>query len=252
MEDSRWKHPKIQVGDIFPTNFNGDVKVIEYNNAKNIIIEFQDEYKHQKRVSAAHLRNGKATNPFKRSVCGIGYTGVGDYSHKSELFKTWCNMLNRCYNPLFLNKHPTYRDCYVCPEWHNFQNFAHWLFHNEFYGLGYQVDKDLLVQGNKLYSPDTCLLVPMKLNMVLIENTTPTRDLPTGVTYCKEKKKYAAQITMHSKHKLIGRFKTIDEAEAAYIKAKDAYIKEVADEFKGKIDERLYLVLMNWTASDRK
>lgn len=248
---------KIEIGDVFPTNQGCMATVVEYVNARKVLIEFNDEYKHQRYVYASHLRAGKARNPFHKSFLAFGCHGVGIYKKDiggkvTEEYQAWRNMLTRCYDPSYLNKAPTYIDCYVCDEWLNFQKFAEWYTANEFYGAGYQLDKDLLVQGNKIYSPKTCLLIPQKLNKALIENTTLSRDYPTGVCYDKSKRSFAAQITMHGKHKLIGRFKTPELAESAYISTKDAYVKDLAVEFKGSIDDRLFIVLMNWTASNRR
>ena len=59
---------------------------------------------------------------------------------------------------------PTYIGCTVCIEWNNFQNFAGWF--NENYIEGYDLDKDIKVNGNKVYSPVTCLIVTPKENTI--------------------------------------------------------------------------------------
>lgn len=69
-------------------------------------------------------------------------------------------MIKRCYNQKCLLKDNTYRGCSVCDEWLNFQNFGEWYDEN-YYEVPNEVmdlDKDILHKGNKIYSPDNCVL----------------------------------------------------------------------------------------------
>lgn len=101
----------------------------------------------------------------KPSVYGIGYVGNGEYvtrkgSVHTTAYDKWHGILERCYSPNASVKHPSYRDCYICDEWMNFQVFAKWFYEN--YpddGISYHIDKDIKVKGNKVYSPSTCLFV---------------------------------------------------------------------------------------------
>ena len=71
-------------------------------------------------------------------------------------------ILERGYSKLWKEKHPTYENVYVCEEWHNFQNFAKW-YYNNYYSINeerMEIDKDILYKNNKVYSPDTCIIVP--------------------------------------------------------------------------------------------
>ena len=49
-------------------------------------------------------------------------------------------------------------------EWHNFQVFAKWF--DENYMEGFQLDKDIKIEGNKIYSSGTCLFVSPTNNKV--------------------------------------------------------------------------------------
>lgn len=101
----------------------------------------------------------------KASVCGIGYVGNGEYVTKKNgvhttAYNKWHGILERCYSLKARAKHPTYSDCSMCDEWLNFQVFAKWFYDN--YpndGVKYNIDKDIKVKGNRIYSPDTCLFV---------------------------------------------------------------------------------------------
>jgi hypothetical protein len=100
-------------------------------------------------------------------VFGVGYVGVGKYLAFSNgieepAYNLWIGMLNRCYYVKSLKASPTYRDCTVAKEWHNYQNFAKWYEDN--YVEGYQLDKDIKVEGNRVYGPDTCMFVTSQEN----------------------------------------------------------------------------------------
>ena len=86
-------------------------------------------------------------------------------TYKCPAYVCWENMLARCYDLKVQEKHPTYKGCTVCPEWHLFSNFRNWYFTN--YVSEWELDKDLLIDGNKIYSPETCRFVPKDLNVFL-------------------------------------------------------------------------------------
>lgn len=103
------------------------------------------------------------------TVCGIGYFGIGKYksSTKGKLtksYRAWYAMLSRCYSENAQKIHPSYVDCYVTKEWFNFQVFAKWF--DENYIDGFQLDKDIRVKGNKIYSPEACCFVSQQDNVI--------------------------------------------------------------------------------------
>lgn len=188
----------------------------------------------------------------KKLLYGKGVYTQGEYSSKengkqSHVYGIWKGIIERCYSERSLMKNPTYIDCTVCDEWLHFQTFAHWLMSNEFQGLGYQIDKDILSPESKIYSPETCVLVPAEINMLLVASDKKKGLYPVGVAWKKDRNKFHAKIRRHGKTRHIGYFATCDEAEAAYIHAKKAYVKEIADKWRGRIDERAYHGLINWS-----
>ena len=103
-------------------------------------------------------------------IYGIGFIGVGNYKSRNKTghtkaYNAWAAMLQRCYDSKLHLRNPTYKECSVIEEWYNFQNFAGWFEKN--YIDGYQLDKDLLIKGNKIYSPETCCFVPKEINLIL-------------------------------------------------------------------------------------
>jgi hypothetical protein len=139
----------------------------------------------------------------------------------------WRAMLRRCTCKLWLAKHPTYLGCSVCESWLTFSNFYTWLEKTpNFQDLS--LDKDILVPGNKVYSPDTCCLITQHVNTLLTSCTSSRGDYPVGVTYSKRENKYRAVLSTFGASKHIGTFKTPEEASDAYLTAKKEHILEVA------------------------
>ena len=90
------------------------------------------------------------------------------------------------------------------------------------------LDKDLILQGNKIYSPKTCLFVTREINLLLNDNKANRGKWPIGVIFHKQVKKFRAQIYINGKSKHIGCHDSPEEAHEAYLKAKYALIKQVA------------------------
>ena len=90
-------------------------------------------------------------------VSGVGINDI-EINTKDKCYKVWHSMMNRCYSKKYHSKFPTYQNCSVCNEWTYLSNFKRWF--DENYVDGYVLDKDILVKGNKVYSPETCCFVP--------------------------------------------------------------------------------------------
>jgi hypothetical protein len=107
--------------------------------------------------------NGKLV--YGVGVCTKGECKAYENGNKTKAYYTWKNMLKRCYSPNYQAENPTYIRCKACDEWLDFQVFAKW-FEESYPNDGglYQLDKDLKVVGNKVYSPKTCLFVSGAVN----------------------------------------------------------------------------------------
>jgi hypothetical protein len=92
----------------------------------------------------------------------VGVVDVDDCEEDAK--KCWHRMVRRCYDDKFHESNTTYFDCEVCEEWLIFSNFASWF--KEHYVEGWQLDKDILVDGNRIYSPRTCCFVPQEINSI--------------------------------------------------------------------------------------
>lgn len=114
---------------------------------------------------------------YEPSVHGVGFIGEGEYKSRknSKMYGVWSSMIGRCYSPVTQSKQPTYIGCTVAKEWHNFQNFAKWYVENHPKGdVRYHLDKDKLVEGNKVYSPQNCCFITQGENTrIASENKIP-------------------------------------------------------------------------------
>ena len=166
----------------------------------------------------------------RKLVCGVGVNDAGynvtSYSNGREfmcqIYARWKSMLQRCYNKLCQDRHPTYRGCSVCDDWLIFSNFAAWYELN--YVYGYDLDKDIKIKGNRVYSPETCLLVPRAINGLILDCPKSRGSYPVGVSFHKQHNKFIAKISIDRKRKHLGYFHSAEEAGNAYIKAKNKEI----------------------------
>ena len=237
-------------------NCKGDLmKIVEYNSSTNIVVEFQDEFHYQVKTSYKYFSKGEITNLFGKHICNMGYIGNTKTSVNGKTKKSydiWNSMIHRCYDEKVHTKRPTYKECIVCDEWLCYANFEKW--YNENYyevdGEKMCLDKDILVKGNKVYSPKTCRIVPNEINVLFTKSDKNRGSYPIGVTYNEKRHKYLAQISKlinGKKHKIIiGSFFNMDDAFKAYKQAKEIYIKEIADKYKQYISNDIYIAMYNY------
>lgn len=181
-------------------------------------------------------------------ILGIGVNDIQDVNRHEKAWVAWRGMFTRCYSEKMHNRNPTYVGCSVCKEWHLYSNFRKWYYDNFRPGLELELDKDILVKGNKVYSPKTCCLVPHRINCLLEKNDSLRGDRLIGVYRDHATGEYTSSIKMFKECKFLGRFKTEDEAFGAYKLAKEAYIKLVATIHftNGYITRDVYLALLNY------
>jgi hypothetical protein len=185
-------------------------------------------------------------------VCGVG---INDRSCPAKVngkltkeYSLWKNMLNRVYSKTRLENKPSYLGCSVSDTFLYYHLFYNWCqIQIGFNAIGYDLDKDLLIKGNKQYSEDTCVFIPKELNALLTKTTACRGLLPIGVT--KHGSKFQAQCKVLGKLKYLGLFDTPELAFQAYKAAKEAYIKEQAELYKDSIDPRAYQALLNYEVS---
>lgn len=180
----------------------------------------------------------------KKLVYGVG---VNDLNLESSniVYKYWIHILERCYDDGFQKKQPTYIGCTVCDEWKYLSNFKKW-FDGKFFDRYWAIDKDIIVKGNKLYSPNTCSVVPQEINALFPSNRKRRGDLPIGVRRSKNKERYVVTLRLDGKVEYLGTFDEPNDAFNIYKDAKEQYIKKVADKWKEQLEPRVYEALYNY------
>lgn len=235
---------KYEIGDIFKTNCGIDCQVIGKGSKKQeILIKWLDEFGHEMFVRSGNLRKGAVYNPYSRSMQGVGYVGLGKFSPtkngiRTLEYSTWKGMFHRSYAAAYHDKKPSYVGCSVHEAWHDFQCFGEWAVHQVGWGeIDFQIDKDLLGGGSKVYGPDTCVMLPRKINMVLQTRSFKDDGLPCGVHWDSERELYVGQSKGSKPPK---RFASVEQAYVHYKEAKEFRVMELAEIYKGRIDERAY------------
>lgn len=157
---------------------------------------------------------------------------------KHPAYVAWKEMLKRCYSRKYLKKRPTYDGTEVCEDWKVFSNFKDWWKLN--YKQGYVLDKDILsYKRQKLYSPDTCVYVPLLVNSFITFRENKRGCLPVGVHLCIKSGKYVAQCGDNGNRIYLGKYETPEQAYDEWLKHKLGLLEDYK-EILDSIDTRLY------------
>ena len=231
-------------GLVFNTNNSGNCVVVNYTNYDDVTVKFV-ETGYETKTRMGNLKLGKVKDYLHPSIYGKGILGEGfkQSDSQSYSFQLWKNMLKRCYSEVSFKKSPSYEQCLTSETFNHYQQFKTWCNQQLGFGnTGWELDKDILVKGNKVYSEDTCCFVPKEINLLLVKHDKGRGNYSLGVDYHKSRKQFRARCS--DKH--LGWFNTELEAFHAYKQAKEAYIKEVANKWKDQIDPRVYEALMKY------
>lgn len=238
------------LGKTFVSKNGEKVTVIDYNNATKITVRYENGF--IQILQGANLIRGNFKSPYLISHCGYGYIGEGKYKPtvkgvKTEYYKAWCSMLERCYgNSSTFIVRGYGSEC--CEEWHNFQNFAEW-YENNYYIVGEEkmcLDKDILIKGNTIYSPTTCCIVPNSINCLIVGSDSIRGEYPIGVSYKHGEGYYARCNDGNNKTVYLGTYKTPEEAFAVYKNYKEKVIKLRAKELSGVMPHNVVQALYNY------
>lgn len=180
------------------------------------------------------VKESKSLFPRRKLILGCGVNDadyvtqplIGGKTVVCPYYDRWHSMLTRCYSEKYHAKFPTYIGCSAIEEWLTFSNFKAWMVKQDWENK--HLDKDILFQGNKIYSPEKCLFVSKEINLLLSNHKARRGLYPQGVHFSKRDKKFVAQVNIYGKRTHIGYFGTEEEAYSAYKSAKYAVIKEIA------------------------
>lgn len=195
----------------------------------------------------------------KKLVYGVGindadyvvqvYETVGyvDGKRKRKLvwccpyYRAWTSMLKRCYSVKYQEKRPTYKGCTVVDEWLTFSNFKRWMEQQDWEGK--QLDKDLLFEGNKMYSAESCAFVTNRVNTFTTDCGASRGEWLIGVCWNKEKNKFMSMCSnpFTKKQEHLGNFTSELEAHKAWLNRKLEFATLLAAE---QTDERVAKALI--------
>jgi hypothetical protein len=172
-----------------------------------------------------------------RIIQGVGVNDADYVVNKTDsqgrrvrcpFYVKWAAMLERCYSESFHKTNPSYVGCSAHPNWHLFSNFKRWMEQQDWEGK--QLDKDLLIINNKIYSPETCVFVSGAVNNFTLDGGNQKSGLPMGVSLDKSyvPLMYKAQCrsVISGKNETVGRSPNPYIAHKAWLAAKleQAYI----------------------------
>lgn len=156
-------------GTVHDSNNCGTMTIVSYKKQAEVKVVFNITGT-TLIVNSSDLRAGKVKDKNHPSVEGVGFVGYGDHNpgglkNRNPAYVCWHSMISRCYSTKRQLRTPCYAGVSVCKEWLNFQKFANWYYDNyPSDGKIYHLDKDLKINGNKVYSPETCLFVTAEEN----------------------------------------------------------------------------------------
>lgn len=232
------------------------MKIIEYNKSNDIVVEFQDKYKTKINAAYREFKNGSIRNPYHPVIFNVGITGNKyptriNGSSQSKEYNTWKQMIRRCFSEEYKKEHSTYENAICCEEWLLYENFYEWLHSQENFdkwrdNYDWHLDKDIIIKGNKIYSPETCCLVPQNVNKLFIKNDINRGNYPIGVS--KTEYGYGSYCNNTDKQEFLGYYGTKERAFLAYKKRKEYLIKQAAKiEYEnGNITKECYEAMLNY------
>jgi len=191
-----------------------------------------------KEIPASKMSLAKRKPAYGVGINNATYQVTNKHKEVCPHYAKWYEMIKRCYSSNVHKKSPCYEYCSVCEEWLTFSNFKTWMVKQDWQGK--DLDKDLLVKNNKVYSSETCVFIPQQINKLLTDRAIGRGMLKLGVTFNKKSRKFYAQCNDGSgKNIHLGSFDDEYVAHEAYKKYKYALIERIAKSQPSKIKEAL-------------
>ena len=236
-----------RVGEEGINKFGSKMIIKEYRKYKDIDVYFPKYNWVFEHAQYTHFKNGNIKCPYEPRYYDKGYLGEGKYKvwengKTTDEYNIWYNMLKRCYDPKCHKEYPTYKGCRVEDYLLNFQNMGEWIKENyyEIPGEKMCLDKDILCKGNKVYSRETCIFVPERINTLFVKRDKSRGKDPIGVSDLPSGNYQATCSDGYGKLDYLGTYSTKEEAFRVYKEYKEKVIKEVIDSYEGKIPEPFY------------
>ena len=228
-------------------NFGSKMIIKEYRKCNDIDVYFPEYDWTFKHAMYSNFKKGNVKCPYEPRTYGVGYLGEGKYKpfkngKTTDEYDVWSSMIKRCYDPKYQKNKPTYKGCKVEDYLLNFQHMGEWIDKNYYEIPGEQMclDKDILCKGNKVYSRDTCIFVPQRINSLFTKHDNARGDDPIGVSDLPSGNYQVKCNNEYGKSIYLGTYSTKGEAFRVYKQYKEKVIKKVIDSYEGKIPEPFY------------
>ena len=236
-----------RIGEERLNKFGSKMVIKEYRKYKDLDVYFPEYDWTFEHARYGDFKNGEIKCLYEPRYYGKGYLGEGKYKVRengklTDKYKIWHGVLQRCYDPKFHEKHSTYKDCTVEDYLLNFQHMGKWLEDNYYEVPGEKMclDKDILCKGNKIYSRDTCIFVPERINLLFTKRDKSRGNSPIGATPNSSGNYQVRCHDEYGKSIYLGTYNTKEKAFQVYKQYKEKVIKKVIDSYKEKIPEPFY------------
>lgn len=193
-------------------------------------------------------------NPNTPKIFGVATNDLENCTG-TKLYKIWHSMIRRCYSDVYHKNRPTYDDVTVQESWLKFSNFKNDIenlpFSDYCEKYDYEFDKDILSDGSRIYKLETISFVPKEINSAIIN------DIRFGKYkgyYINTQGSFAPSTSgvKDSYRKKLGfktAYKTAEEALNVYKICKKLQLKDLAEKYKGEIDDKVYNKLVYYDFS---
>ena len=180
------------------------------------------------------LVQGVGVNDADYAIQKFETIGYVDGKQKQKLvwvcpfYRVWIHMLERCYSTKYQERQPTYVECIVSDNWLKFSNFKAWMMTQNWEGQ--QLDKDILFEGNKIYSPETCVFVTQAVNKFTTDRGAARGKWLIGACWHKQTEKFRARCRnpFTKKQEYLGLFTCEQQAHEAWLTRKIELAHELA------------------------
>ena len=157
---------------VMPSNNSGDFILLE-KEGKRCVVQFI-ETGYTTTCLWDNIKVGKIRDPYFKSNYGVAW--VGEYKktpYSKQALQLWHNMIKRCYSDVDNKGYKKYGitvdDRWLCfanflEDLPSLDNFDLWVNGHREREEKYNLDKDFIIKGNKVYSREVCMFLPESLN----------------------------------------------------------------------------------------
>ena len=227
---------------IFKSNNYGELKVLgihsKIKSCKLYVCEFLNT-KFQTIAQGTNIRRGRVKDKYYPCLYNKGYIGEVVNAEKHSEYPRWKHILFRLYDDTYKCKE-NYKDVKLNERWCCFEYFIEdFKYIKGYYNylkykdeIQFHIDKDLFSEeNNKIYSLETCCLIPNYLNLFMANESKRNTSGYTGVHWSISANKWLVRIGKYNSREHICVTDDIEEANEIYIKERYKYLIELLEKY---------------------